>query len=340
MDWKKNRKLSGLLLGLMLAGLTGCGDGARGELVSPEVPMSYATTLKTTDVIRGNLTPEFQAKLSLVDFEQDRYGYTVDKYDQLMNQYELVMDPLEIQVGDKVKAGDVLLSFHSKALDRELQENEKAISKANLEIDHLKRLAALDPSDDHKTEIAELERQIGVSRLRIADVKETYDSLNLVAKEDGFVSVIDSMLLSGYVMPGTDLILVDRSAGYYWTEPTEQYTFQKGKRYSAETEFGNVELEVVDTPEGQQGNKVYFKPVDEENNRPTREIWLKFQLPEIKDVCYVNTLAVFKKGDKNYVYVVRDDETKRAVEVELGEQFGTYYIIKSGLEGGEKVELP
>ncbi len=340
MEFKLRRKLSGLIMGLMLVGLTGCGEGLQGELVSPQVPMHYATTLKTTDVVRGNLTPEFQAKLTLLDFEQDRYGYTVEEYDRLMNEYELEMVPLSVEVGDKVKAGDVLLSFHSKALDEQLKENEKAIGDAQLKIDHLKRLAALDPAEDHTAEIAELEREIQVARLRISDVKDTYDSLNLVAKNDGYVSVIDSMLRTNYVIPGIDLILVDRSAGVYVTDSTSEYTFRKGEKYTAETELGPVELEVVDPPEGNPGTKVYFRPVNTDDNRPMKELWLKFQLPEMKDVCYVNALAVFKKDERTFVYVVYEDETKRAVDVELGEKVGTQYIIKKGLEGGEKVELP
>ena len=71
-----------------------------------------------------------------------------------------------------------------------------------------------------------------------------------------------------------------------------------------------------------------------------KNLMLEFDLPTLKDVCYVNRQAVFDKGGVHLVCVVTENDIRNAVIVEVGDRGGNYYIIKSGLEGGELVELP
>ena len=195
------RKLN-IMAVLLAVFLSGCGTAAEEELVSPEVPVYNAMVPKTAEVIRGDLTPQYSERLDLLGYERVHYQFTQAEYDELYGSYQMKIDEIHVNVGDFVEKGEVMVSFHSEVLDLQIRDYEKQIEEAGLSIDHLRRLSAIDPSEDHKDEIASLNREIEVARLYIADIEETYRKLNIIAKTDGFVSLISTALREGYVMPG------------------------------------------------------------------------------------------------------------------------------------------
>ena len=333
----KKLNIAAVLLALIL---TGCGNAAEDALVSPEIPEYNAMVPKTAEVIRGDLTPQYSARLDLLGYERVHYQFTQAEYEEMYGSYQLKIDEILVNVGDFVEKGEVMVSFHSDMLDKQIRDYEKQIEDARLSIEHLKRLSAIDPTEDHSDEIASLNREIQVAGLYIDDIEETYRKLNLISESDGFVSFISTTLREGYVTPGSDLILVDKSRGLYTTEKTEGYDFKPGEIYTAH--LGKVEhrVEVVETPEGEDSGKVYFMPLDGEDEMPEKNLMLEFELPAVKDACYVNRQAVYDKDDIYFVYVVQENGMRRAVEVTPGDKIGNYLIIKEGLNGGENVELP
>ena len=57
----------------------------------------------------------------------------------------------------------------------------------------------------------------------------------------------------------------------------------------------------------------------------------------IKDAILVPQRAVQQLLGKSFVMAVGEDNKSVAIPVELGETVGSYYIIKSGLTGNEKI---
>ena len=333
----KKLNISVLLLSLLL---TGCGTVTEDTLVAPEVPLYNAMVPKTAEVIRGDLTPQYSERLDLLGYDRVHYQFTQAEYDEMYGSYQLKIDEIHVNVGDFVEKGEVMVSFHSEILDQNIRDYEKEIENARLSIDHLKKLSAIDPNEDHKNEIDSLNREIQVARLYIQDIEETYRKLNLIAESDGFVSFISTTLREGYVIPGADLILVDSSKGLYTTAKTDEHEFKPGEIFTAHLGNSKHEVEVVETPEGEDESLVYFLPMDGEDEMPDKNLMLEFELPTLKDVCYVNRQAVYDKDGIFFVYVVREDGMRRAVEVIPGDRVGNYVIIKEGLSGGENVELP
>ncbi len=335
------RKLNIAACALILSmSLTGCGGAVEDTLVPAEAPVYHAVVPKTAEVLRGDLTPQFSSRLDLLGFEQSRYQFSDAQYEELYGLYKMTIDEVRVDVGDHVRAGDVLVSFHSEELDKQIQDSEKSIRDANLEIDHLKKLSAIDPSEDHKNEIDQLNRDIEVSRLYIQDIQDTYGKLNIISKEEGYVSYVNPVLNDGYVIPGQDLVIVDQSRRIYVMEPSEIYNFKPGEIYTASSGGAKRKVQVVETPEGESGSKVYFEPVDADGEMLDKSIKLEIELPVMKDVCYVNKLAIYKKEEKYYAYVVREDGMHDVVEVTPGETVGNDIIIKEGLSGGEQLEMP
>ena len=337
---KLNKLVTAMLSGVLLLSLTGCGDAAEDSLVPPETPTYNAYVPNTADVIRGDLERKFEQRLDLLGYERIRYRFTQAQFSELYGTYQLEVEKIHVNVGDPVHAGDLMVSFHSKVLDDQITENEKKITEARLSIEHLKNLESIDPSRDHTEEIRRLEREINVAELYISDVNDTYRKLNIYADVDGHVSDIDGSLQDGFVMPDTDLVLVDIDDGIYKMEKPEYYTFKTGETYTATTRYSECQVEVIDMPEGGSATSIYFRPVGREGEILEKNLMLNFELPALKDACYVNRQAVFEKSDKYFVYVVKDDGMREARYITPGEQYGNYLIVKDGLEGGEKVELP
>ena len=339
---KKNRqKLKITALAAVLAlSFTGCGNAVEDALVPPVMPVYNPVEPGTVEVLRGDLKPRFSAKLELLGYEQSRYQFSTAEFEEVNNIYGLKLDEIHVSVGDRVHAGDVMVSFHSEMLDEQIRENEKKISEANLEIDHLKRVSAIDSDQDNSAEISRLNREIEVARLYISDVNEIYRKLNVISEVDGYVSYVNNALEAGYLTGGQDMVVVDRSDGIYATDKIEGFDFKAGETYTAE--YGNLtrKLQVVDPPEGQSGDRVYFQPVDAEGEMLEKELKLEFELPVMKDVCYVNQRAIFKKNDMYFVYVVKENGMRTAVVVTPGDTVDNYRIIKEGLSGGEQLELP
>ncbi len=340
MKSKLFRKLN-IFLSLSFAlTLTGCGNAKEAALVPAEVPVYNALAPKTTQVIRGDLTVPYSTRLDLLGYEMVKYRFTRSEFEELFGTYKMELDAIHVSVGDEVHAGDVLVSFHSEVLDKQIEDNEQQIASARREIDHLRRLSSIDPSQDHSEEIRQLNRDIEVARLYVADVKETYERLNLIAEGDGHVSFVSTMFSMGYLAPDEDMIRVDTDRGLYTTKKTDDYTFKIGEKVTGKLRNVDYPLTVVETPEGEDDSLVYFRPDGQEGDMLEKNLMLEFDLPTLKDVCYVNRQAVFDKGGVHFVYVVKENDIRNAAIVEVGDRVGNYYIIKSGLEGGELVELP
>ena len=69
----------------------------------------------------------------------------------------------------------------------------------------------------------------------------------------------------------------------------------------------------------------------------TESLKMVIDKPKILDAVYVDKDAVCYVNDKTFVYVVSDDGFLDAVYVEVDDTVGDYTIVKSGLDGTEKV---
>ena len=324
---------------LMIGSLSGCGGAKEDPLVDAIEPEYSIAEAETIEVQRGTIKPVYDSRLELLDYDKKAYRYSQAQYNELVQNYKLEVDEVHVKVGQRVNPGDVLVSFHSEVLDKEIETNEEKITEANLEIEHYQRLRNIDHESDYSEDIAKLNRDINACRLHISDIQSSYDKMNLVATDSGTVSFINSIVTNGYVVPDKDLINVVSDSGYYIVDESDIYDFQVGQKFTAETGTSTCEVEVAEPPEGAMSGKVYFKPNAVEGQILDKTLYLKFELPELKDVVYVNKYAVVEKDDTHYVYILGDQGLFSVVEVKIGESVENDIIIKEGLEGGEIVQV-
>ncbi|MBR1599329.1 MAG: hypothetical protein IJ661_10540 [Lachnospiraceae bacterium] len=340
---------------------TGCGSSSLDELV-PVRDLSYNRIEKNTAlVVKGDITPVFDKPLELVGYEERKYREDSEEYEALEAVYKLKLASVNCQVGGQVRKGDVLVSFTSDELDKQIKEKEEEKRLAKLELQHVKELEEIDDEAVYSEQIRSIKQQIKICDLYIQDISSKYKEINIICEEDGVVRYINPSLLEGYVVPNSDLIIVSRDDGYYEAQADDTISFDVTKTYEAGSGVERYELKVMENDAGntddndenddtlssmdtaindEKKHTVYFKPINKDGRMLEKTILMETELNVLKNVCYVDKQAIIRKDDGDYVYVVDEQDHRRAVSVKTGDIVGEYCIILEGLSGGETVTLP
>ena len=130
-----------------LSFLSGCGKEEQRELVPP-ADMTYNSTQRTTaQVEKGDFTYSFEYEIVLAGFQEFSYRISPEKLAEMETVYDMKLDNVNVTVGDHVKEGQTLISFHSKELDDQLQSSRQNRELAQLYFiqgrkDHLRRICS------------------------------------------------------------------------------------------------------------------------------------------------------------------------------------------------------
>ena len=363
--------LSGLLLVSMGMLLSGCSNDSLDPLVAAGDIPDRVTEKNVMTVERGDVVPVFEAEINLTEFNEVDYRLDKSKQTEFEEKYKVTDLELLVDVGDKVKKGDTLVAFKSETLDKKLRENELKKSEANLQIEHLYNLMAIDPSLDFSSEINELNGQISTANTYINDIHKTYDSINIVADIDGVVGYIDNAVKDGFIVYASPMVKVVSDSGLYVfknsTESSDEeditetslassdpssysgLEFNIGDRFNAKTFLSEYVVEVCAGP-GETENasagdavkksdKIYFRLVDEVGVKEKKLVLYK-EMDEIKNVCHIDRRALSYYNGEYYVFKEQEDGLFRAVKVKPGVSMGLDIVIEEGLEEGDVVSLP
>lgn len=372
------RVLAGLLLVSLLA-TTGCGNSDMDPLCPP-VDVSYTGQERDTAIVeRGDLTPTFKADIELSGFEEMNYSITEGKLAEIEMLYKAKFDEVLVSEGDRVSEGDTLLTFSSEVLEKKSKEWSSSKTTASLRREHYRNLQALDESYDYYDEIVDLNDEITLADEYASDVAETYDNMNLVATNSGVVSFVNDSVKDGFIVTGAPIIKVSSDDGYYILDQSDKPNMDKSKtmfdadvefhvgdRFDAKYALSEYVVEVIADPTGKSvatptdaaddkeetassgdaskgelvtGDKIYFKIVGDDRIKD-KALTITKELPELKNVCYVDKRAVIIYEDETYVYKEMEDGSIRAVKVDVDQMVGLYAVINSGLEEGDTVSIP
>lgn len=340
---KKKLKRAGAVLPVLFL-LSGCANEDLDPLVPPQEASYAATERETVVVERGDLIPVFEATLELQGFREDVYRIEADKAADLTGIYEVTSQELLVDVGDRVKAGDVMISFDSETLKKKKRESEAAKAKAVLGLEHYQKLKEIDPLREYDREIEKLKEEIALSDLYISDIQKTYSEINLCAEQDGVVSFIDGSVKDGFIPTGLPVIRVVSDDGYYVMEdPTDgnstklrnEQEFHVGEVYTAKGLLSDTEVEVVE----KDGDELCFAPVPDTGlNEKTLKLVVEQGL--VRDAVYTDRRALIPYNGEYYVYKEQEDGSYRAEKVTPGASVGFYVVITDGVEEGDVLSLP
>lgn len=307
--------------------LTACGN--KNERNYPVIKEKYnMMEHEYTEVVRGNLTPQIQLVVG-------RDGVKRIEYSELND--ELVLDKVFVAVGDKVKKGDILVSFKSPLIKAEKEGYVKKVNDNNLLIEHYNNLMRIDKTLDYRNEIKMLEEDNKIYGMYIKEADDKLALFQIVATEDGTITYVEENLSKGYFSPQNGLIIENTDSSEYSAKLPDNYEFTVGTKYTAYAEEIPYELEISEVLAEEE--KIRFKPITDMSSLGAGEqLVIDVSMEEIKDIAYVDSRAV-RMGVKPYVIVVDSDGFSSIVEITTGDIVGDYTIIKSGLNGGEKVVL-
>ena len=344
----KTKRIFKIFIVLLLSlALTACSDEKAEKLVGPKEDGWTSVERDSVFVIRGNITPEYETEIILSGYQEEVYRITEEEYDRIKNDYKAEMKPVSMEVGEKVKAGDTLISFHSKSLDEKLDASKTEAALASLAVEHYTNLVNINPKGDYFIDLKKQMNSKHLADMYIQDINNTYANINIKAVSDGKITFIDPAAKDGNPAVGKALMKTETDDGYYVLSETvsensveevfmKRPDFSVGDVFKAKANVNEYEVEVISA----EGDDIRFKLIGNEGLFAGETLRLYCPMPELKDVCYVDGRAVINGENGSYVFVLNEDGSRRAVKVRTGSTVGTDIIIEEGLNGGEEVTLP
>lgn len=336
-------KLCFLLTGtLFMVFLSGCGGHDTNSVKAIEKTIYQKADYNTAMVEKGDMEPTITLKLT---------PEVVSTIDYTVEQENLEVDEILVNAGEQVKKGQVLVTFKAEDIRKAIEKYRDAVEKNQLLLDHYTRLANVDKKADYTIEIEKLTDDVTLSKLFLEEEIQKLNECSIIASEDGTVSYISNVLLSGFVAPSTCMVTEICGEGTYYVETSDDYNFQIGDVYTAQNESMDCELKLIsiqnveaseteETSADTSLRKLIFQPSSSFlGSSEPKALTLTIKKASLKNVVYVTNKAIHNKDGKTFVYIISENGFLDAHYVETGEQVGDLVEIKKGLAGGEEVAL-
>lgn len=311
--------------------LTGCHSGEI-EGITVTHPVYEKKVYETAEVRRGDLTPAISLTLRIRKLKYIDYSVT---------DGSLEVERVTVSVGDKVKKGDLLVSFFSEELQNTLDGYREKKDQDLLLIQHYTNLQKADKKQDYRDEIQDLRRGIRVTDMYIEETEKKIRENQIYAKKSGTITEMSPTLKSGTYEAGKALITEAYGSGAYQAETEEKEDFSVGTTVSGKGERGTCKfrLSKVERDKGGKRRLIFDALSDMSAVAEDEAFTVQWKKEPVKNCLYVDRRAVHSENGREMVY--REDETGYydAVEVETGSLVGDYIVIRGGLSEGEKVRV-
>lgn len=320
-------------LGLALA-VTGCGKETQVLMSDIQRSEYEKNQFETVTVEKGDKEPDFV--LYVKTEERDKVVYSLDE-----GEYDV--KKLYVSLGDHVEKGQLLLELDAKKLEDTVKACNTDVRKEELLLAYYTKLDADDTSgkDKYKADVLKHTNALSLAKIRLSEANEKLSHTTITAQEEGDIVLLNSSVTSGHVSAGMELMCEAFGTEKYYAETTENYEFNVGDEYVAESIFGNVPMVVSGV--SQDGDKTRLELATADGNpiiNGTDSLSITIHKSMLSGVVYVSGNAIHETEDgRKFVYVMDGDGFNKVVMVETGESIGNSVIIKSGLNGGEEVAI-
>jgi multidrug efflux pump subunit AcrA (membrane-fusion protein) len=311
--------------------LTGCGSSKKTPVVVIPNETYEHVTYSATEVEKGDLSPALTLKLKVCDFEKINYS---------IKDEGLEVDKLYVAVGDKVSAGDVLVSFKSDDIRESIESYQDSLRQNELLVNHYTNLMKINPDNDYAKDIETLNEDIQVEKLYIEEAQKRLEAYSIVAERSGTITEVNEYLQYGYAVQGVTMLTEACGSDNYVAETTDNYDFKVGDIFTAKSGVVSYEMQLTEIDDDETKRTLYFEPVSDMSAVAEQEtLTIQIEKSVMKDVVYVDSAAINTVDDKCFVYVLDENGYRDAVFVETGDVVDSYTIITAGLNGGEQVTV-
>ena len=313
--------------------LAGCGQKAYESVT--EIPRTIYEKEEYQKIAVGKGDMEPVLKMSLTRHDTEKISYSVD-------EEGLELEELMVGIGDHVSEGQLLITFKSEDIKKNIEKYSGEVIKKQLLLDHYKRMYNVDFKDrDEKYAVIleELEDDVNLAKLYLEEEQERNRKCQVVAQSEGTVSYISNKVLSGLIEPGENLLTQICGQTQYTANTKDSFDFEVGDIYQAVDGEENYDMKVVEIiDESDFSRTVVFEPVDVTTDLSSAA-YMEIKKGKLPGVVYLPTRAINVKVDSTFVYVVKENGFLEGRYVELGEEIGDLVVIKSGLDGTEEVAV-
>lgn len=331
------RKRMGMLLlaGVSAMGMGGCASTQQEVVIIRHDPYEK-NVYQTTEVKVGDLDPELT--LELIADEMEYIYYDAKSYD-------LAVEEVYVSAGDKVKEGELLVSFQSEALQQSIDSYEEQIQNNQMLIDHYSNLMKISSDLDYSEDIASLQQDNEIAGLYLEEAKERLDGYQIVAEKSGTITAVDGDLADGKLTTLKRVVTEVCGSGKYTVTTSDDYPFQIGEVYTGSVGIADYRLKLADitdsmTEKGTPLHTLVFEPVSDMSAlSDTEKVTLVIEKDQLTDVVYMDVKALYSKNGNYYVYVLDENGFRDVAWVTVGDYVGDYVVITSGLLGGELVTI-
>ncbi|MBE6991957.1 MAG: hypothetical protein E7430_05195 [Ruminococcaceae bacterium] len=323
----------------------------------PEIPALPLVTshieedYKTEIVQKGDLELTADVTFSSVPLQEEELAFAVsgERYGGIY-----------VQVGDRVKAGDLVAEMNNSAVNSGISAIDDQLSQLDIELDiavsslevarQLKALTGRDISEYEK-KVTELEDEIHILNLRRLELEQEKESRRLYASIDGTVTYTKTVNSGSSTIKNSAVVTIANREEYILSAFTEHFeAFAKGEKYTVTIGDVPYEAKAVEAAElgfepesrdnkGTVEQKVYLVITDNdavfENDSFRGEVHLV--LDSRQDVMWLPSKAVVTIGGQPMVYYQDETGLRSAKAVETGLEADSGIEIISGLEAGDEV---
>ena len=366
---KYRRIMSGLIFGVFLACMTGC--GAQEEAVSvPELIEPVGVDVDTAVV----------KKMSLSSI-QSYQGEVVPDMKGVYFVNSGQVGSVKVEIGDKVKKGQLLATLSesesdvkslkedlSSQLDENAELNETAkqkITQMEIELKKIKKQREkaktaeeksnlkkqqIAKEEEIKTEKLRLKLQKQTQTLHIRELKSDIQSAAETSRMNKLYATVSGEVITKNLAPGDFvtggvpvLTIADMDRTKIYTEYIGSSVLEKasgyvatinGKQYEVTAEEQNIsqlDIEMGNLPSG-----TYFNYKKDDNVSVGDSVVLEFYNDATEDALVIPSNAVYKGKNERYVYRMEGDARKKVV-VTTGTVTDAYTQILTGLKEGDVV---
>ncbi|MGH8249098.1 MAG: efflux RND transporter periplasmic adaptor subunit [Steroidobacteraceae bacterium] len=316
-------------LALLLAALTGCGDGTNGASEAPQAtavltatvaPVEWRDTIEALGTARANESVTLTAKVS-----------------------EIVRK-VAFESGDVVQAGEVLVDLSSGAQLASLEEARAAYQEAERQLKRGQELAARQLIAASLIDTQRAARDAAKARMDV--VRAELSDRVITAPFDGVLG-LRQVSPGSLVTPGTPIATLDDIS-------VIKLDFSVPERYLAVLARGqDIAAQSETWPERDFEGKV--TSVDSRVDPVTRSVTVRAEVPNPerqlrpgmlmsvrlfqppRDTLSVPEIAVLQVGVESFVFRVKQDRTAERVKVQLGSRRKGEVEIAQGLAAGDRI---
>lgn len=263
-------------------------------------------------------------------------------------QQQGVVKSVAFQVGDSVKAGDVLVQMEDSFARLSVAQAEQDLSNAKIDYTAVKRL--YDQGNASKSELLRSEASLRGREAQYENAKQILDFTKITAPFSGIIAQkADDLIVGSALSPGfiagrlIDLsaLRVEFSAGEREVNLIEAGAEARLYIKSIDTELpARVEAVSSGSDLSTGGFKVIVK-ADNPGNKGIRSgmaVEVSITVSNAEKGLLIPSAAILKQYGSEYVMKAEDNVVK-LVEIEVKEVLGTKALVEAALEPGDLVLL-